>query len=126
MSRLMLVVEDNPANQKLVLRYLTAKGYRAVGAGTTEEADAALAAERPGCVLVDLSLPGEDGLSWVRRVRQRGETEVPMIAFTAHAMAADQQRALDAGCQGVLLKPLELKALLDLAQRYLGPASAPH
>lgn len=119
-DRAVLVLDDNPVNQKLVIRYLTAKGFRALGVSTTTEADEALAQELPGLILVDLSLPGEDGLSWVKRARD-AQIVVPMIALTAHALPADRDRALAAGCQDFITKPIELKALLALAERYIGP-----
>lgn len=121
MSRHVLVIEDNLVNQKLVMKYLSAKGYRVVGAGTTEEADAAFVADKPGLVLVDVSLPGEDGLSWVRRIRGSGGEAVPMVALTAHALPADRERCLAAGCEEFVTKPVELKALLRLTEKYLGP-----
>lgn len=121
-AKSILVIDDNLVNQKLVIRYLSAKGYRAIGAANTEEADRALATEQPGIVLVDVSLPGEDGLSWVRRVRASGNQYVPMIAFTAHALPADRDKALQAGCQDILIKPIDLKSLLSITQRFCGGA----
>lgn len=120
MSPPVLVIEDNAVNQKLVVRYLVAKGYRVVATANAQEADAAFGAERPGLVLVDVSLPGEDGLSWVRRTRARGEREVPIVALTAHALPQDRERALAAGCEDFLTKPVELKLLLAVIRKYLG------
>jgi CheY-like chemotaxis protein len=124
MSGHVLVIEDNPVNQKLVVRYLTAKGYRVVGAATTREADTAFGTERPGLVLVDVSLPGEDGLAWVRRTRQTADGDVPMVALTAHALPSDRVRALEAGCQEFITKPVELKRLLEVTRKYLGVPDA--
>jgi CheY-like chemotaxis protein len=120
MSGPVLVVEDNAVNQKLVVRYLTAKGFRVVSANNAEEADAAFGAEKPALVLVDVSLPGEDGLSWVRRIRASGDTQLPMVALTAHALPADRERALAAGCTDYVSKPVELKLLLEVISKYLG------
>lgn len=120
-DRHVLLIEDNPVNQKLVTRYLTAKGYRVEGASNTAEADAGLAGG-PGLVLVDVSLPGEDGLAWVERARQAGAT-MPMVALTAHVLPADRDRAIASGCQEFLTKPIELKRLVMLVERYLGPPS---
>jgi len=123
MSGPVLVLEDNLTNQKLLVKYLTAKGYRVVSASTTKEADVLFGAEKPALVLVDVSLPGEDGLSWVRRIREGGELTVPMVAITAHALPADRERALAAGCADCLTKPLELKTLLRVVEQCLrGPA----
>ena len=116
-----LVIEDNAVNLKLLVRYLSAKGYKVVPAFNTQEADAALSSDRPGLALVDVSLPGEDGLAWVRRIRAAGEASLPMIALTAHALPADRDRALAAGCQEFLTKPINLKELLALTEKYIGP-----
>lgn len=116
-----LVIEDNAVNLKLLVRYLTAKGYKVVPASNTQEADAVLSGDKPGLALVDVSLPGEDGLAWVRRIRAGGEASLPMIALTAHALPADRDRALAAGCQEFLTKPINLKELLALTEKYLGP-----
>lgn len=123
MTAPVLVLEDNAINQKLVVRFLGAKGYRVIGASSTEEADAVLKTETPGLILVDVSLPGEDGLSWVRRIRRGEGPRIPTVAVTAHALPQDRDRALAAGCEDFITKPIDLKMLLRLTEKYLGPAS---
>lgn len=118
MPRPVLVIDDNLVNQRMVLRYLTAKGFPAVGAANTSEAEVALKAHHPGLALVDVSLPGEDGLSWVRRLRSTGPLKTVMIAFTAHVLPGDRERALEAGCQDVMTKPIDWKSLIAAAEKF--------
>ncbi len=114
-----LVVEDNPLNQKLVTRFLEAKGYAPVLAATTFEAEERMSKQRPALVLMDVSLPGEDGLSLVRRLRSEGEGALPIIAVTAHAMPGDREVAINAGCDDYLTKPIALGELLSTVQSHL-------
>lgn len=113
-----LLVEDNPLNQKLVVRFLESNGHKVAVAETAADADAWLQTHDPPVILVDVSLPGEDGLSFVRRLRRRVGPDVPVIAVTAHAMAGDCEKALDAGCHAYLAKPLNLNTLLELVRGY--------
>lgn len=118
---LVLVVEDNPLNRKLLVRLLEAKGYRVAQAASTREAEARLGAgEPPALVLMDVSLPGEDGLALVRRMRAGAHARVPVIAVTAHAMPGDRERALAAGCEDYVTKPVELADLLLRVARLTG------
>jgi CheY-like chemotaxis protein len=114
MSRL-LIVEDNPLNQKLLARYLAALGYEVLVAASTAEADLLVAQAPPALVLLDVSLPGEDGLTWLRRRRASGDTW-PAVAVTAHALIGDRETALAAGCIGYLAKPISLKALRAMVE----------
>lgn len=109
----LLLVEDNPLNQKLLVRFFEGKGYAVEVAGCTQEAEAWLVTGNPSLVLMDVSLPGEDGLTFVRRMREGGGLQMPVVAVTAHAMSGDCDRALEAGCAAYLAKPLDLKVLLD-------------
>ncbi len=117
--RRVLVVEDNAMNQKLVSRFLEAKGFVTFLSGSTAEAEQWLASQRADLILMDVSLPGEDGLSLVRRLRASASPRVPIIAVTAHAMPGDRELALGAGCDDYLAKPIELSELLALMLRHL-------
>jgi CheY-like chemotaxis protein len=120
-GRLALIVEDNPDNMLLMKAVLRRAGYRTEGARTAAEAEARLQVSLPDVILMDIQLPGEDGLTLTRRLRADARTAaVPVIALTAHAMADDQVRAQEAGCDGYITKPIDtgnfagqLAAILD-------------
>jgi CheY-like chemotaxis protein len=109
----LLLVEDNPLNQKLVTCFLTGKGYAVAVAGSTQEAERWLEGRVAALILLDVSLPGEDGLTFVRRLRLRPGFATPVLALTAHAMPGDRDLALGAGCDAYLSKPLDLAVLLQ-------------
>ena len=117
--RRLLVVEDNALNQKLLARFLSSLGYEVLVAGSTEEADRLLVGDPPALVLLDVSLPGEDGLTWLRRRRAGGDTW-PAMAVTAHALPGDREAALAAGCIDYLAKPIGLKALRAAVEALAG------
>ena len=119
MSIDIVVLEDNPLNQKLLVRFLESHEYRVHVAENTVEAERVLASVTPGVMLVDVSLPGEDGLSFVRRLREGG-ARFPVVAVTAHAMAGDRERALEAGGDAYLAKPVDLQALRSLIAGWMG------
>lgn len=108
-----LVVEDNPKNLKLLRDVLDHSGYHVVAA-TTGEDGARLAGEvEPDLVLMDLQLPGIDGMEALRRIRSTEQgASIPVLAVTAFAMEADRSRALDCGFDGYVQKPLDVRDLL--------------
>lgn len=117
MKRLLLV-EDHPTNRKLIGDILRRAGYEVTEAQTGDEAVARARAERFDLVLMDIQLPGMDGLTAARLLRA-GETtaRLPILAVTAHAMAGDERRIRDAGCDGYVAKPIAYKALLAEVDR---------
>jgi len=113
MSKILLV-EDNETNRDMLSRRLIRKGYEVVMAVDGEQAVQMAAAENPDLILMDMSLPVIDGWEATRRVKAREATRaIPVIALTAHAMAGDREKALDAGCDDYDTKPIELPRLLD-------------
>jgi signal transduction histidine kinase/ActR/RegA family two-component response regulator len=107
-GNLILVVEDNPINLKLVRDILKASGYRVAESTTGEEALDALKFIRPDLILMDIQLPGMDGLRAARLLRDNPETrDIPVVALTAHVMKGDEVRAKEAGCAGYIPKPIE-------------------
>ncbi len=105
---LILVVEDNPINMKLVRDILKSNGYRVAESTTGEEALNALKFIHPNLILMDIQLPGMDGLRAARLLRDNPETrDIPVIALTAHVMKGDAIRAKEAGCAGYIPKPIE-------------------
>lgn len=117
-----LVVEDNEKNLKLVRDVLQFAGYDVVAASSAEQG-VALAMERPpDLVLMDLQLPGMDGTEALRQLRSSARTRsVPVVAVTAFAMKDDRERALDAGFDGYLEKPISVQALPGQVQSFLSP-----
>ena len=108
-----LVVEDNPLNLKLVRDILDATGYDVVEATSGEEALRLAAEAPPDLVLLDLQLPGIDGLETLQRLRDGVlAPDVPVMALTAFAMEEDRARARDAGFDAYVTKPISVKGLL--------------
>lgn len=119
-----LVVDDNPQSSKLVSFILTTKGYAVRTAGTADEALAAVAEEVPRLILMDLQLPGMDGLALTRKLKADPRTRDSIIvALTAYAMKGDEARALEAGCDAYITKPVDTRALPASIARYLEGSS---
>ena len=116
-----LVVEDNEKNMKLFCDVLQATGYTTLQ-GTTGEAAVELAqSHEPALVLMDVQLPGIDGLEALRRLRQDELTaSIPVLAVTAQAMSGDRERFLEAGFDGYLSKPLDVAELIQVVQEHCG------
>jgi CheY-like chemotaxis protein len=116
----LLVVDDNPANQKLLEAILRAKGYEVRSAGTADEAIAAIEAELPKLILMDLQLPDVDGLTLTRRLRGNpAHADIVIIAVTSYAMKGDRERALVAGCDDYVTKPIDTRRLPELVATHL-------
>ena len=115
-----LVVEDNPANMKLAVLLLSSAGYQLLQASDAETGLALARAELPDLILMDVQLPGMDGLSATRRLKQDATTRaIKVLAVTGLAMKGDREKILEAGCDGYLAKPIAREALLDAVKRVL-------
>lgn len=120
---LILVVEDNETNQMLTMAVLERDGYRVVVAANTDEARHHLKKETPQLILMDVQLPGEDGLAFTRQLKRNPATSpIPVVAMTAHAMQGDAELAMKAGCSGYIAKPIDTRALAEQVRRYLAVA----
>ena len=119
---LVLVIEDNPINRRLVYDVLCVAGYEVIEASNAEDGIEAARRHRPHVILLDIQLPGGiDGLEAVKILKHDGETmAIPIVAVTAFAMREDRQRALDAGFDGYLEKPIDIQALRVEVQRFVG------
>jgi two-component system cell cycle response regulator DivK len=107
-----LVVEDNPKNLKLVRDVLTHWGYDVIEATTGEDGVRLAGEASPDLVLMDLQLPGIDGMEALRRIRRGDQNrKVPVVAVTAFAMNEDRQRAFDSGFDGYVEKPISVRDL---------------
>ncbi len=108
-----LLVEDNEMNRDMLSRRLARKGHEVVVGEDGQEGLDMATSEAPDIILMDMSLPVIDGWEATRRIKAAPETAgIPVIALTAHAMASDRQKALDAGCDDYDTKPVELDRLL--------------
>jgi two-component system cell cycle response regulator DivK len=118
-----LIVEDNPANMTLAVFLLESAGHTVVTA-TDAEAGLTLArAEQPNLILMDIQLPGMDGLEATRLLKQHDATRaIPVIALTALAMKGDEERIRAAGCDGYIAKPLAYKDFLAVISERLDRA----
>ena len=119
MSKILLV-EDNEMNRDMLSRRLERKGYEVVVATDGAQGVAFAQSENPDLVLMDMSLPVLDGWEATRRIKASEATQqIPVIALTAHAMAGDRDRALEAGCDDYDTKPIELPRLLEKIETLL-------
>ncbi len=126
MAPMILVVEDNETNQMLAQTVLQRDGYRVQVAGSSEEARQLLGSERPDLILMDLQLPGQDGLSLTRSLKaDPSTTGIPIVAMTAHAMLGDAEQALHAGCAGYIPKPIDTRMLADQVRKFLALSNSP-
>ena len=120
--RKILVVEDNDMNMQLVEFLLEEGGFDIVKASSGEEALTLTreASSAPDLILMDIHLPGMDGLSVVREMKADERTRrIPILALTAHAMRGDRDRFLEAGCDGYISKPIDVKTFIGSIQQYL-------
>ena len=118
-----LVVDDNLDSRELVAKILQNRGYNVIEALDSEDALNKAREERPALILMDISLPKMDGYEVTRRLKALEELrDIPIIALTAHAMKGDREKALAAGCQGYVPKPINIRELPVLVQRFIGDA----
>jgi CheY-like chemotaxis protein len=116
-----LVVEDNEMNRDMLSRRLTRRGFQVIFAVDGQQGVDLARSERPDIILMDMSLPVVDGWEATRRVKSDDATRgVPVIGLTAHAMAGDREKAIEAGCDDYDTKPVELERLIGKIERLLG------
>ncbi|MDQ2101029.1 MAG: response regulator, partial [Tychonema bourrellyi B0820] len=119
-SPLILLAEDNEANISTVSSYLKAKGYRIILAKNGREAIALAQSENPNLILMDIQMPGMDGLEAMQQIRRYPNlVDVPIVALTALAMTGDRDRCLEAGANDYMTKPVKLKQLATIIQQFL-------
>jgi CheY-like chemotaxis protein len=115
-----LVIEDCVLNLKLTRLILMHEGYEVLAASSAMQGLDLLGSHRPDLILVDLQMPGMDGLTLTAQIKQDEATrDIPVIALTALAMKEDRQKALDAGCDGYLTKPIEIELVRAEIRRFL-------
>ena len=120
MGNRILVVEDNPDNRVLITDVLISLDYEVIVAVDGEEGVAKAGSDKPDLILMDISLPLLDGLTATRRIKAQPELhDIIVIALTAHAMVGDRERALEAGCDDYVSKPIDLRELANKLALYL-------
>lgn len=118
-GELILVVEDNEKNLKLVRDVLQFKGYRTLEANRAEDGIALAESHQPDLILMDIQLPGTDGMTALRQLRDRPRTAfIPVVALTAFAMKEDRQKFLEAGFDGYLDKPINVKEFPEQVRQF--------
>lgn len=126
MGELILIVDDNPLNVKLARIVLERAGHRVADAEDAMAALTFVAGARPALVLLDIALPGMDGIELTRRLREMPALDgMPIVALTAQAMDGDRERILAAGCDGYLAKPFDTRSLAAEIASHLAPGPVP-
>lgn len=119
-GELILIVDDNEMNLKLLQMLLVRRGYQVETASGGEEARARVRELRPRLVLMDVQLPEVDGLQLTREIKQDAELRhIPVVAVTSYAMKGDREKALAAGCDGYITKPIDTRAMRLEVERHL-------
>ncbi len=115
-----LMVEDNEKNLYLIGFILRKNGYEVLEARTGEQGVELAVKEKPDLILMDIQLPGIDGLEATKRIREsEADGEIPIIALTSYAMIGDRKKALNAGCTGYIEKPIDPETFMAKLEKYL-------
>ena len=123
-SPLILVVDDNEAGQLLVTVVLELAGFQVDQAGSAQEVMERLHERAPDLILMDVQLPGQDGLALTRQLKADPATAaIHIVALSAYAMAGDRDQALAAGCNGYITKPIDTRTLGDQVREFLAAES---
>ena len=121
-----LVVEDNQLNRELLCDWLEVEGYEVWSAADLKSSYEVFSKRLPDAVLLDINLGKDNGLDLVAWIRQKRETrEIPVIGVTAHALVAEQERILEAGCGACLSKPIDFQLLREELNRWLRDLKTP-
>lgn len=122
-ERVVLYIEDNFHNRRIVNKVLSSRGFNVIEAEDGEKGLDMVRAIKPPLVLLDITLPGIDGIEVVKHVKaEQALQHIPVIAVTASAMRGDKERFLDAGCDDYLSKPIQVSELIEMVEKHY-PAS---
>jgi len=127
-TKRVLYIEDNFQNRRLVKKLLRLNGYEMIEAEDGLQGIAVAARERPDLILMDINLPGIDGMEATSRLKSSSDlSHIPIVALTAAAMRGDRERIIAAGCDGYMQKPIDNAQLISTVRSYIGtsePAAA--
>ena len=119
-TKTILMVEDNELNMKLVRGLIKIGKYRMLEAIDAESGIEQIREQRPDLVLMDIQLPGMDGLSATKIIKEDPSLkDIPIVALTSYAMQGDEEKALEAGCKGYIAKPINTRKFLETVAHYL-------
>ncbi|MBI3913458.1 MAG: response regulator [Chloroflexi bacterium] len=120
MNSLVLIVDDNPINLKLAASVLKADDFRVDEAGNADQALASIQRAKPVLILMDIAMPGMDGLALTRKLKGDPQTkDIVIVALTAFAMKGDEQKAYAAGCDGYIAKPIDTRQFSQQVKGFL-------
>lgn len=120
MGKVILIVEDDPIIIKLIRDILTVSGYATLEAADGQQGVALARDKKPDLILMDLQLPIMDGLEAIKILKSDADTkDIPIIALTGYAMQSDKEKVYETGCEGYLIKPFAVSALLNKVAEYL-------
>ena len=120
MGKVILIVEDDPIIIKLIRDILTVSGYATLEAADGQQGVALARDKKPDLILMDLQLPIMDGFEAIKILKSDADTkDIPIIALTGYAMQSDKEKIYETGCEGYLIKPFALSALLKKVAEYL-------
>ena len=123
-AKKILLVEDNPVNRRLAEFLLRSQGYQVREATSAQEAFEILQTEHPDLIVMDIQLPGMDGLEATKKLKEQPSTaDIPVVAVTSYAMKGDREKALAAGCAGYVTKPIDKGIFLQEIAARLGAKS---
>jgi two-component system, cell cycle response regulator DivK len=120
-----LIVEDSPDNMKLFRTLLTLRGHHVVGLSGGDGMLETIEREQPVLVLMDIQLPGKDGFALLSEIRRSPHAGLRVLALTAHAMHGDRERALEAGFDGYITKPIDIRAFPEQVQQAVAGSQTP-
>jgi CheY-like chemotaxis protein len=118
-TRAILVIEDNELNMKLIKTLLMLEHYEVLEAKDAEDGIQLARSHRPDLILMDIQLPGLDGLSATRLIKEEPELkDIPVVALTSYAMQGDEQKAREAGCAGYISKPIDSRSFVETVSQF--------
>ena len=119
-----LLVEDNAVNRRLASFLLRSQGYQVLEAATAQEAFEIIKTDRPDLIVMDIQLPGMDGLEATKKLKEDPATrDIPVVAVTSYAMKGDREKALAAGCAGYITKPIDKTTFVQEISAHVGDKS---
>ena len=120
MKKTILIIEDNDLNMKLVKSLLKIGEFDVIEAENAEKGIQLTRDYHPDLILMDIQLPGIDGLQATRKIKEDDDiNDIPIVALTSYAMQGDRQKAIDAGCSGYITKPIDTRGFLNNIERYI-------